>query len=137
MQHSPLPWTQDSRGDSESPYEVMLDAKGKVVFDTINSDVALIETEYDETGGVALDAQGRADFEFVLRAIKSAEVVVAIIAMLDREAERARGMVKKYRMDDPEFREWSARAAGLEDAADSAREVAAGRSRPEPPRSAS
>lgn len=69
MKHSPLPWSQERRNTND-PHEVMLDANGKSIFDTINSDVALMETEIDEDEVTSWDEQGRADFEFILKAIE-------------------------------------------------------------------
>lgn len=178
MKHSPLPWTAETYSKGDCIHEMMIAADGKCIFDTANSDRMLIEAEHDPDGpGVdAWDAQGRADFEFILKAISFySEVVVklnkepkasnleailalarqcdpqdAIIALANRSAiaeqerdeavekvtyderercaaiidslaSKARGEVLKFRMDDREFREWSARAAGLEDAAEALR----------------
>lgn len=69
MKHSPLPWSHERRNTND-PHEVMLDANGKSIFDTINSDVAVMETEIDEDDVHSWDEQGRADFEFILKAIE-------------------------------------------------------------------
>lgn len=63
--------------------------------------------------------------------------IEGILALLDQKAKFARSTVTKYRMDDQEYSEWSARASGLEDAADEAREIAEISEQPQPARSGS
>lgn len=49
-QHNPAPWAYENVEDrgEQSAYGVVKDANGKILFDTINADVAEIHTEHDE-----------------------------------------------------------------------------------------
>lgn len=71
VKHSPLPWTAETYSNRDCIHEMMKDANGKCIFDSANSDAMLIQTEhYGEQHGEAWDAQGRADFEFILKVIE-------------------------------------------------------------------
>lgn len=62
-QLSPTPWECEnvSQCSERSGYAVVKDARGKVLFDTLNSDVAEIRVEHDENGATYYDDQGKAD----------------------------------------------------------------------------
>jgi hypothetical protein len=80
MNHSPLPYSAStiSGGTSEPDHASILDAKGRIIADTLNTDVAMIEEEWDDdydpeakTGSSfrrQWDAQGKADMEFLAQA---------------------------------------------------------------------
>jgi hypothetical protein len=77
MKHSPLPWiagqTPTEGGSGRYMAYSLVDAEGRVVADCLNSQVAMIETDFDEKDGFrhCWDEQGRADFDFMVRAINS------------------------------------------------------------------
>jgi hypothetical protein len=79
---SPGPWDADLRDHNQpdTTYYAVTTPAGKVVCDTCNSEVMLIETEYDECDGVPFrthsDVQGRADMEFVVMARMAFEIMV-------------------------------------------------------------
>lgn len=76
---SPLPWEHDTHGQHSSdevPYTVLIDADGKTIADTLNSDVAVIHTEHDEDGATRWDETGRENFAFICRAANSFESLV-------------------------------------------------------------
>ncbi len=52
-QHTPEPWEYEnvSQAHDRSAYGVVKDADGKVLFDTLNSDVAVIHEEFDGEDG--------------------------------------------------------------------------------------
>lgn len=54
MKPNPAPWEYETvqQREDRSAYGVVRDADGKILFDTINADVAEIHEEYDEGGGV-------------------------------------------------------------------------------------
>ena len=51
--HNPAPWEYENveQPHDKSAYGVVKDANGKILFDTLNSDVAEIHTEYDGEDG--------------------------------------------------------------------------------------
>ena len=66
--NSPGPWTVERRetGDSQqSDYYAIVDANGRVIMDTLNSEVQFIQEEADEHGAHRWDEQGRIDAELV------------------------------------------------------------------------
>lgn len=50
-EHAPVPWEYENVETSHdrSAHGVVKDARGRILFDTLNADVAEIHTEYDET----------------------------------------------------------------------------------------
>lgn len=82
LSNSPGPWTVDCRktespidGHKEIFYFVILDANGRVIMDTLNSEVACIEDEFDEYGSRAWDEQGRIDCELVITLFELHQVI--------------------------------------------------------------
>ncbi|AMV24635.1 hypothetical protein VT84_09580 [Gemmata sp. SH-PL17] len=59
--HNPAPWERETvqNRSEQTAYEVVKDANGKILFDTLNSDVAEIHTEHDEDGAIRWDETGR------------------------------------------------------------------------------
>lgn len=72
MTNSPGPWTCESRkGDRGEPdYYVVLDASGRVIMDTLNSEVSLIHDEWDEGRRDEWDEQGRVNCQLVVELFK-------------------------------------------------------------------
>lgn len=92
---TPRPWEVDSERDADGPdrhtYYKMFGPDGKVLFDTLNSDVAYLHTDidYDADGPWehVWDEQGRVNFELVAHAVNNIEDYEATIAQLrDRVA---------------------------------------------------
>jgi hypothetical protein len=80
---SPLPWSPDNvdLGD-EGVYFVMQDGDLKHrgnLFDTASSDVALIETEYDEDGASRYDSVGLQNFEAIALMMNEAPAVIELL----------------------------------------------------------
>lgn len=63
MNVSPTPWEYENKElcPERTAYAVLLDANGKVICDTMNSDVACVMTEPDECHRRWTDEQGRVD----------------------------------------------------------------------------
>lgn len=63
---SPAPWECENHSEcsERSVHAFVTDANGKTLFDTLNSDVAVIHTEHDEYGAHYSDEQGRVDLGF-------------------------------------------------------------------------
>lgn len=59
--HTPGPWEYENVHDcpERNAYAVVKDANGKILFDTLNSDVAEIHTEHDEGSVYRWDETGR------------------------------------------------------------------------------
>jgi hypothetical protein len=59
--HNPAPWTHETVQcrEDRTAYEVVRDANGKALFDSMNSDVAVIHDEHDEDGVTRWDETGR------------------------------------------------------------------------------
>lgn len=92
---TPRPWEVDSERDADGPdrhtYYKMFGPDGKVLFDTLNSDVAYLHTDidYDADGPWehVWDEQGRVNFELVAHAVNNIEDYEATISQLrDRVA---------------------------------------------------
>lgn len=78
MSPSTGPWTVESRkGDRGDPdYYVVLDANGRVIMDTLNSEVALIDDEYGPNGShYQWDEQGRVNCELIVELWKLFELL--------------------------------------------------------------
>jgi hypothetical protein len=67
MKPSKGPWTIEGRKNENGlpDYYVILDANGRVIMDTFNSEVCTEETEYHNIGYDRWDEQGRVDCELV------------------------------------------------------------------------
>lgn len=63
MKHNPAPWEYENVNHCEdrTAYGVVKDANGKILFDTINADVAEIHIEHDENGASRWCAVARAN----------------------------------------------------------------------------
>lgn len=85
MPHSPTPYEAISEKDADDRrlYFTVVDANGKVIVDTLNSEVAVIEEDSDEDGVHRWDEQGRQDTEFIAKACNvHADLVAACEAWI-------------------------------------------------------
>lgn len=80
---SPLPWEYDcdyeSRG--EAACGKLLDANGKIVCDTLNSDVVLLESAYDGPIRNTWDENGRKNLLYAMHAVNCHAALVAACEM--------------------------------------------------------
>ena len=78
MELSPAPWNYEnkSRCSEQFGYAVVRDANGKIVCDTLNSNVAVIQTDHETDGVYYSDAQGRVDLGFVALARNAFDVMM-------------------------------------------------------------
>lgn len=77
---SPLPWEYDGKElrEERSGYAVIYDATGKIILDTMNSEVAEIH-HGDDSGPAWWDETGRKDLLFVMRAANCHHALVAAL----------------------------------------------------------
>lgn len=78
MRLSPAPWECEnvSQCSERSGYAKVTNEAGKVLFDTLNSDVAEIYTEHETDGTTYSDLQGKADLSFAALARNAFEVMI-------------------------------------------------------------
>jgi hypothetical protein len=96
--HSPAPWASETiQGrDDRTAYEVVRDANGKILFDTINADVTEIRTEYDGGSAYRWDELGRNN----LRLAAAAPVLLAACKAWDE------GFAEGEQFTAEQFRTW-------------------------------
>lgn len=84
MKPSPAPWEYEnvSQCADRSGYAVVKDTSGKVLFDTINSDVACISTEHDEGSVTYTDEQGRVNLMLAAHTVNCHDELLALVADL-------------------------------------------------------
>lgn len=86
MPHTPGPWEYENveHRSEQTAYGVVKDANGKILFDTLNSDVAEIHTEHDEGHAYRWDEQGRKNLRLaaaspdLLAACKAARSLIGV-----------------------------------------------------------
>lgn len=95
--HSPAPWERETvqLREDRSAYEVVKDAEGGVLFDTINSNVAVIH-DADEAGPSRWDEQGRVN----LTLAAAAPELLAACELWDQ------GFVEGEEFSAEQFRAW-------------------------------
>lgn len=98
VNHSPAPWeceTVQSRED-RSAYAVVKDASGNVLFDTLNSDVAVIYEEYDERAAYRWDENGRANLTLAAAAPELLAACEALLADADARQDDQAAVKRLY-----------------------------------------
>jgi hypothetical protein len=81
MPHSPLPWEYDCTYErhNQAGAGLIRDAKGKIICDTLNSDVREIHTAHDGPSVTYWDEQGRLDLRLAVHAVNChAELLKAL-----------------------------------------------------------
>jgi hypothetical protein len=70
MKPSPAPWEAESNGGrkADETYYDVRGPDGKVLFDTCNSEVMVIESDHDEDGSHYWDEQGRVNMQLAAAA---------------------------------------------------------------------
>jgi hypothetical protein len=67
--HHPAPWSYENvEQRREDPYGVVKDANGKILFDSLNSDVAEIHTHHDGPYSVRWDESARVNLQLAAAA---------------------------------------------------------------------
>lgn len=96
--HNPEPWEYENvqRPEDRDAYGVVKDANGKILFDTINSDVAEIHTEHDEGSVYRWDEQARVN----LTLAAAAPALLAACELWDK------GFVEGEQFDEAQFLKW-------------------------------
>lgn len=127
---SPLPWEFDHKvthgGGGEDCRAFIMDANGKTVCDTLNSDVACIRDELDEDGVTYWDEQGEADLKRIVacvNALAGIESPQALVANWKAAVEALRALLvvmdsgpKPRKLDDAlTWRECDERARAMAD----------------------
>ena len=75
MSPSRGPWTMERRNDKNTGYFVILNAEGRVIMDTFNSEDAFIQVEEHYENINEWDEQGRLDCELVVEMWKLFELL--------------------------------------------------------------
>jgi hypothetical protein len=96
MEHTPLPWFVEKKRDREmGDFFEAITEDGRTIVDTFNSGVALIreEVDGDENGShvTRWDDQGKADIEFIVRAVNAFEPLKTALEDLRRAASCLEG----------------------------------------------
>lgn len=89
---SPLPWEYDSKElrRERSGYGVLYDATGKIICDTMNSDVAEIHQNHELGAGLKYwDETGRVDLLFAMRAANCHHKMLAALKAAERAMAKA------------------------------------------------
>ncbi len=86
---NPAPWTYENRQDhcDRSAYGVVLDADGKVLFDTLNSDVAEIHTDHGEGSVTRTDERGRVNLTLAAAAPDLLAAAQGVLDWMTRHRE--------------------------------------------------
>lgn len=86
---TPGPWESDSGGtyrEADAPQAVMLggpDDKPQRLFDTLNSDVAVIEHYSDEDGTYYWDSQGQKNFALIASLVNNLPTLLSALSALE------------------------------------------------------
>jgi hypothetical protein len=83
MRPSKGPWTAEYvKGNAEETYYRVVDANGRVIFDSLNSEAAEIACETDEEHSEYRDVQGEADLTLASAALELLEALEETTACL-------------------------------------------------------